>query len=126
MSESSDNTPENFVALIRAYCSDFGVRCSAPYRINSDVHGSVEFCAFLPDFGSANGMLIGAWSPSSSLTKSLRKYLSDECGFYISFVNPGALHSAADFADCLMDWGYFGDDANYNAKISDMAVHRYR
>ena len=126
MSERSDSTLEDFMASIRAYCSDFGVRCFAPYRVYSDVHGSIEFCAFLPDFGGANGMLIGAWFPSSSLPESPPSYRPYEHGFYVSYVNPGALRSTEDFADCLIDWGYFGDDENYNKRLSDMAVHRYR
>lgn len=90
-----------------------GIRVEAPYTMMADGE-SAQCVAFLPDFGSPNGMVIGAMlSPASATDWSLEE-LAKRKGMFCSFL------SVLGYAECdetkyrevLEDWGYFGPIEN--------------
>lgn len=86
----------------------------APYIFNSN-SGSFECIAYLPDFGSKNGMIIDKISPPSygptpglpEAAKHMELYYSSiNIEYYFEF-------NVDIFKDALIDWGFYG---NYSDK----------
>ncbi|MCX5512525.1 hypothetical protein C3941_04490 [Kaistia algarum] len=121
---SSDR--ENLTKLLRSHCVEFGVRYIAPYSINNNLHGLVEFCAYIPDFGSKNGAFVDFFPEMNVMDLTYRRSIANKMRAFISFINPESLGSGADFVDCLVDWGYYGSDEQYSSKMFELGIPRYR
>src|SRR5436190_3968968 len=85
------------------------IQVSAPLSAS---HGGrvVEGVAFLPDFGSANGMVIGAaFRPGLITDDTLETFANRKQMFYASLSLPGYQdYSEEKYKEALNDWGYFG------------------
>src|ERR1043166_7686336 len=88
------------------------LRIEAPYVLKGE-DGIDVFCvAYLPDFGSSNGMVIGFFSrPDHKLDTSL-KLAAESRGLSYSFINYKVYehYSENTFKEALADWGFFGDE----------------
>jgi hypothetical protein len=81
----------------------------SPFILEYDGH-KLECFAFLPKFGSKNGMIIDLIFPPEYATN---KQISNACkrlGLYCSFINYESYAGAQTetFCETLNDWGYFG------------------
>jgi hypothetical protein len=86
-----------------------GIAVVAPFTISGPKH-SIVCIAFLPDFGSKNGMVIGhADSPAFEMDPLLAE-CARSLEMYYSFVNLDqySTFNAGVFKEALADWGYFG------------------
>ena len=84
-----------------------GIRVQAPYEIDDP---SVFAIAFLPHFGSENGVLVdGIEAPEFRGDRRIREYALDRRIFY-SALNLAQYETfrRTHFADTLKDWGFFG------------------
>ena len=89
--------------------SRLGIIIHTPYILECD-HYSIECLAYLPHFGSPNGMVIGWINPpryerDRRLIECARNHL-----LYCSFIVPHVYSRYEDqkFREALMDWGYYG------------------
>ena len=88
---------------------DLDVRVVAPFSL--EVGGrSVSCLAFLPDFGSANGMVVGGCVPPGFEVDSLMASRAQEAGMYYAFINLEcySTYQREAFVEELTDWGYYG------------------
>jgi hypothetical protein len=84
---------------------EFGIDVVAPYFLRCGA-SSVRFEAFLPSFGSQNGMVVGLTTNDSSEAHKC----AEEAGLFCSYVNPEVYREfkKKEFWEALKDWGYFG------------------
>lgn len=84
------------------------IRITVPYGIPSDP-GPVRFTAYLPDFGGANGMVIGPIRRDSD--GDTRRVAAKQAGGYFSELSE-EYHTFDRnlFIDTLNDWGWFGPE----------------
>ena len=85
------------------------ISVEAPYVIKKNDLIDIPCVAYLPDFGSANGMVIGLTSdPSNKAIQSAAVSLQ----LYYSFINPDFYqhYNDEEFQEALVDWGFFGDE----------------
>ncbi len=110
------NMQENFSQLIQkasqtwlVAAEKLGIRVTAPFAISMASH-SIQCIAFVPDFGSANGTIVGVMHSQTFNTDSKLKEYAKRNGIFYSFVNPlGWIeYDEAAFKDALEDWGYYG------------------
>jgi hypothetical protein len=98
-----------FANIIKKHCDTLGVRAECPYIVTNNVGAEVEFVAYLPDFGSPNGMVIDLYGPES-VGIAPQKELALKLGFYLSIVNPEAWADDIEGAiEALNDWGYYNE-----------------
>lgn len=96
--------------LWHSMASELDFEIIAPYTINYD-NKELSCFAFLPKFGSENGMVIDVISPP---TYETNKEISNACkilGVYYAFINYDSYAKAGKkvFCEALLDWGYFGE-----------------
>jgi hypothetical protein len=88
-----------------------GIRIVAPFQFEYG-NGVHECLAFLPDFGSPRGTVLGAVPIHGiALDKVLIQYAEDN-QMYVSFISLSKYSESdtAEFTDALSDWGYFGPE----------------
>jgi hypothetical protein len=103
----------------RVAASALSFRIEAPYLIRATNGKQIPCVAFLPDFGSANGMVIGLiCDPTYTLDicdpildKELALAADSHETFY-TYINPQIYERYDEeiFKEALVDWGYFGDE----------------
>ena len=84
------------------------IELTAPYITSADTDEAA--IAFLPRFGSENGMLVvGATPPAFETSAAIREYAQSN-GLYYSVLNLEKYREfdATVFIDALRDWGFFG------------------
>lgn len=100
---------EAISAWIKA-SKQLGFKIEAPYYLN--IEADIYKCfAYLPDYGSENGMIIDSiMAPAFSPTQGLSE-ASEKAGLYYSSINIELYRAfeAALFKETLLDWGFFGD-----------------
>ena len=89
------------------------VRIEAPYTLIGTDGTEANCIAFLPDFGSANGAVIGCLGDSGHKSDGKIKRAAESRKIYYSFVNFDAYkeYKESRFKETLLDWGFFGDEA---------------
>ena len=87
-----------------------GFRIDTPY-ISTTIEGREVLCvAHIPDFGSPNGMVVGAvFGPTYNIDTSV-KQIAKEQGKYCSFINAKVYeeYDLEVFKEALIDWGFWG------------------
>jgi hypothetical protein len=97
----------------RIAASALSFRIEAPHLIRATNGKQIPCVAFLPDFGSRNGMVIGlilgpTYKPDKELTLG-----AESLGMFCSFINAAVYerYNEEKFKEALVDWGYFGDES---------------
>lgn len=94
-------------------CRKLGIKIVAPFTLKVGTQ-SVDCLAFLPDFGSPNGMVIGAILGPKFETDACLTELAKRKGLFYSFINPSPFANTsveeAVFKEALIDWGFFGPE----------------
>ncbi|MEO0553899.1 MAG: hypothetical protein AAF149_11895 [Bacteroidota bacterium] len=77
----------------------------SPYNVNSDGY-EMEFFAFLPEYGSSNGMVLGLTSaPEFNTDSELIKWAKEsECSYSFLNVDDYSAYNEAIFLEALQDW----------------------
>lgn len=90
---------------------DLGVKVTAPYEIRSGSRG-VIYAAYLHEFGSQKGTLVGVLTPPDLMVDEEAKQVAERAGMYVSFVSPEGYDEYRKdlFIETLQDWGYFGPE----------------
>ena len=106
-----DSPDDLSIAVSKAWeiaARTFDINVTAPYVLRLGAK-MAKFEAFLPDFGSPNGMVLANLTPEWESNPEKRKCAVD-AGLFISFINPEfyAVFDKKEFWDALKDWGYFG------------------
>lgn len=86
-----------------------GIRIVVPFTLSNE-NEFVECIAFLPDFGSPRGMVLGLTTPPEFKTDAVLIKCAKKRKLFYSFINP-AIYSTYDekrFKEVLTDWGFFG------------------
>jgi len=80
-----------------------------PYVLSHN-EKSVECFAFLPHFGSINGMILSIVFPPDYETSNEISEICRNTGKYCSFINYETYINSnrQKFCETLIDWGYFG------------------
>jgi hypothetical protein len=95
----------------RTAASHLSIRIEAPYRLpTTDGLSTVLSVAYLPDFGGANGMVVGlASGPAFKVDRTL-KASAKAVGVNCSFINPDVYehYGTVTFKEAIIYWGYFG------------------
>lgn len=103
---------EPFADNLRRAANELGIRAVVPFVLSASGK-QVNRVAFLPDFGSPSGMVIGLTiAPDFETDPELVRLAQGEDLFY-SFVNPESylVYNRDDFINALRDWGYYGATA---------------
>jgi hypothetical protein len=89
------------------------VRIEAPYTLRGTDGTEVDCIAFLPDFGSPNGAVIGCLGDSTQKSDGELKKAAESRKIFYSFINFEAYRTYRNerFKETLIDWGFFGDEA---------------
>jgi hypothetical protein len=91
--------------------TDLGITVVSPYTLS--VGSRSKLCvAFLPDFGSCNGMVLGMIMPPSFPTDPELVGLAEVAGLFCSFLN-WEVYSDYDqmtYKELLIDAGFFGSE----------------
>ena len=87
-----------------------GVECECPFHLPDGAGGTVEFAAYLADFGGPLGMVVDVTDRSFRIPGGEgRSAAAEKAGLYISFLSPGyPVEDEEEFLEALVDWGYFG------------------
>jgi len=88
-----------------------GFKVTAPFKLESG--GQTACCiAFLPDFGSPQGVVIAPTMPPAFDTDPLIKQLVGIKGCFCSFMSAVGWdeYDEAAIKDALIDWGFFGSE----------------
>jgi hypothetical protein len=96
----------------RMAAAALSIRIEAPYPLEGADGREILCIAFLPDFGSPKGMVIGlACRPNYKIDGTL-KLSAETRGLFYSFINPDIYEQYNDevFKEALVDWGYFGNE----------------
>ena len=95
-------------ALNRASAS-LGISIITPYSVADDTSATVEFVAFLPDFGGSQGMVIGA-SAVGDEEMWRQVAVAKQRGLFYSALSEDYCRFDYDrYTEALNDWGWFGD-----------------
>lgn len=86
-----------------------GIKIASPFVLRAG-EISVDCIAFLPQFGSLNGMVIGACLPPEFDTDPALIRCAQMSGLYYSFINPEryAVFDEERFKEALSDWQFYG------------------
>lgn len=100
--------------VIRAWLeasAKLGIKVIAPYTL-SDGNQSLRCLAYLPDFGSPNGMVVAPLTSPALLSDRHLHELAQKKGLFCSSIDPlgWAQYDETAFKDALVDWGFFGPD----------------
>jgi hypothetical protein len=95
-------------ALITA-SRKLGIKVAAPYTLRH-AGKSTQCLAFLPDFGSPNGMVVGATMPPEFQTDTTLIECARAKGMSFSFLNLERYNNFDEqrYKEALLDWGFFG------------------
>lgn len=92
---------------------EFGFKIQAPYILQK---GEEEiYCvAYLPDFGSKNGMIIDIINPPDFIPTPRLEDLCSKMNLFYSSINSEIYseYLKDSYIEALIDWGYFGDNKN--------------
>lgn len=102
---------EIYRRILVNYCLDLGVKIISPYIINREFE-NLDCFAYIPDFGSTNGTVVGLTSsPNYFLDEATIAFCKKEKIFY-SFINTERLknYDIEKMKEMLVDWGYFGTE----------------
>jgi hypothetical protein len=91
--------------------SEIGFEILSPYKINIE-NRILEVFAFLPKYGSNNGMIVELTSePLFIINQDIVSYSKRNKCFY-SFINIDIFleYNKSEFIDLLDDWGCFGNN----------------
>lgn len=93
----------------RIASSHLGIKIVSPYTIELD-RKSADCIAFLPDFGSSQGMVIGITLKPDFRTDPVLIECAKGRELFYSFINAETYAKYEDtrFKDTLADWGFFG------------------
>ena len=97
-------------AVWRSAAEVLSIRIEAPYLLKAKNGAKIHCIAYLPDFGSPNGMVIGfTCGPSYEIDKAL-KSAAEAQNVFCSFVNFEAykIYNEEVFKEALSDWGFYG------------------
>jgi hypothetical protein len=96
----------------RIAASALSFRIEVPYLIRTTNGKQIPCVAFLPDFGSRNGMVIGLIGATYKTDRELALAAKPQ-GMFCSFINPAVYerYDEETFKEALVDWGYFGDES---------------
>jgi hypothetical protein len=96
-------------AWIKA-AKELGIRVEAPYVIKDKQGHSLEFIAYVPDFGGSKGAVLIAATPPGLRYDHKAVACAKQHRFYYSILNSEAYSEfdRDDFIATLDDWGYFG------------------
>ena len=89
---------------------DLGIRIEIPYRITYK-EKTIEVIAYLPDFGSKNGMVINMVHPPEFTVNPDLEQICQGLDLFYSSIN-AELYKTYDkklYTETLVDWCYFGD-----------------
>lgn len=105
----SDRPEELLADNWRRAASDLNIRVVVPYTLVA-FGKQVDCVAFLPDFGSPFGMVIGLTCAPDFETSPELVHLAQERKLFYSFINPESylVYHRDDFISALRDWGYYG------------------
>jgi hypothetical protein len=107
------NKAEAINGMIRAWedaRDELGISLITPHRIKSGGQ-NIKCVAFLPDFGSVNGVLVGvAFPPLFNTSRKLIR-AAESLKAHCAFLNPEIYmrFDIDNFVDLLLDWGFFGE-----------------
>jgi len=103
------NIVDEVSIILKGYAIELGLKIVAPFYFLSDGK-EIKCAAFLPDFGSAKGMIVGVTSgPSYDLDGDI-VYFAKKNGLYLSFLSADFCLEAGieDFKMAFQDWGFLG------------------
>jgi hypothetical protein len=104
------NLFDEAVKVWRTAGVDLAIQLEAPVVIPSANSESQTALAYLPDFGSSNGVIVdGGHAPAFKGNRIVKDYASERNCFY-SIVNLELykVYDREHFIEMLLDWGYFG------------------
>lgn len=87
-----------------------GIEVVAPFTLRTEKK-SADCIAFLPDFGSPRGMVIGMHIPlTSDMDDETLAICAEKREMFCSYLNPEvyATYDEEKFKETLIDWGFFG------------------
>lgn len=95
---------------IERTCRSLGVECECPFELPDGARGSVDFAAYLADFGGPLGMVVDpAIGDDGPLHGGARARATTKAGLYFSSLGPGCrVEDEEEFLEALVDWGYYG------------------
>ena len=89
-------------AAVAKACEALGVECECPFHFSDEAGGTIEFAAYLADFGGPLGMVV---DPIGSGNSGVAR----KAGLYFSALGHAFLvEDEESFLEALVDWGYFG------------------
>lgn len=88
------------------------ITVEAPYVLNAPNCGKVLFAAYLPDFGTSQGMVIGLLGRPTYMRDKALLSAAKSRGLYSSFISAEiyARYDEEVFKEALTDWGFFGSE----------------
>ena len=92
----------------RKVATELNILFLAPYEVPLPNGTTWEFAGLLPQFGSDRGMLVDAEHANIAFDAAV------QAGFGVTSMLPEQDHlpiNAADYIDCLQDWGWVGPGA---------------
>lgn len=111
-------TQMNMCDRIKYHCEALGVSAVCPYECRCADGGTIMFAAYLRQFGSKRGLLIGEVNAPEFAISERHRLAAKNINIPASFVNPASIVTQSEFIDALRDWGYFGDDDSVPAFIA--------
>lgn len=99
-----------------AFASQWGINAQAPFALRVG-HQSIACIAFLPDFGSPNGMVVAAMDLPEFGPDDRVSAVARSNGWFYTFLNVSAFApeknvDARVIREALEDWGYYGSPAS--------------
>jgi hypothetical protein len=109
-----DEKEKRLADIWRTAGSILSVRIEAPYTLQGADGTEAHCVAFLPDFGSPNGAVIGCLGDSSHKSDAKLKRAAESRKIFYSFVNFDVYRGYQEdrFKETLIDWGFFGEEAH--------------
>lgn len=110
--------------FIRDKCHTMGLQCVCPYFGLLDKANSIEFAAYLPQFGGVKGIFVDPMGEQES-TILAQKNFAAQLETPISFVNAALFTQDVFFLDSLRDWGYVGKQSELSQHLQEK-LHIFR
>ncbi len=109
MNEAERNQTKRVCDAWRKAADILKIQAVIPFMLEA-AEKSVDCIAFLPHYGSPNGMVIGLMFPPALKTNQDLIAAARSKGLFYSFINVAsyANYDAIVFKDALLDWEYFG------------------
>lgn len=92
---------------------ELGFKIEAPFFLKNN-DKKIECVAYLPDFGSTNGMVINLIKPPEFELDPELETLCQNLGLFFSSINEEEykLYNKNIYMETLLDWSYFGSKEN--------------